>query len=96
MKAEAESRLKRTRRSLNLPAERVKIHVQEGHPVEVIATLARQLRAPLVVMGAVSRSALQRIFIGSLAEQMLDVLQTDVLVVKPRGFRSPVAATRAA
>ena len=39
MKAEAESRLKKARRSLKLSSERTKIHVEEGHPVEVITAL---------------------------------------------------------
>jgi universal stress protein E len=43
-------------------------------------------------MGAVSRSALQRVFIGNTAERVLDALACDVLVVKPRGTKTRVAA----
>ena len=43
------------------------------------------------VMGAVSRSALARLFIGSTAERVLDKLSCDTLIVKPRGFRSELA-----
>jgi universal stress protein E len=42
-------------------------------------------------MGAVSRSGLRKLFLGSTAEQLLDRLPCDVLVVKPAGFRTPVA-----
>ena len=37
-------------------------------------------------MGAVSRSGLQRIFIGSTAERVLDRLPCDLIVVKRPGF----------
>jgi universal stress protein E len=41
-------------------------------------------------MGAVSRSGLQRLFIGHTAERLIDQLNCDVLIVKPRGFKSPI------
>jgi universal stress protein E len=37
-------------------------------------------------MGAVSRSALERMLIGQTAEQVLDAVDCDVLVVKPPDF----------
>jgi hypothetical protein len=43
-------------------------------------------------MGAVSRSALKRLFIGSTAEKVIDALTCDVCVVKPPGFRTTVPA----
>jgi universal stress protein E len=42
-------------------------------------------------MGAVSRSGLKRLFVGSTAERMIDHLGCDVLVLKPAGFKSPVS-----
>jgi universal stress protein E len=44
------------------------------------------LRADVVVMGAISRSALERLFVGSTAEAVLDKLHCDVLIVKPAEF----------
>jgi len=55
-----------------------------------LTALIRRTRARVVVMGAVSRSGLKRLFIGNTAERVLDRLPCDVLIVKPRGFRSPV------
>jgi universal stress protein E len=49
-----------------------------------LEAVARRTGAGIVVMGAVSRSALKRLFIGSTAEHLLDRLPCDVLVVKPR------------
>lgn len=66
--------------------------VAAGDPVLVLPRIARKYRASLVVMGAVSRSAVRRIFIGHTAERLVDQLECDVLVVKPRGFKTPVTA----
>jgi len=38
------------------------------------------------VMGAVSRSRVQELFVGSTAERVLDRIGCDVLVVKPADF----------
>ena len=48
------------------------------------------MRAQLVVMGAVSRSGLKRVFIGNTAERVLHDLPCDVLVVKPPRFKARV------
>ena len=56
-----------------------------------IPAVARSTHAALVVMGAVSRSGLSRVFIGNTAERVLDALPCDVLVIKPRGTKMRVA-----
>jgi universal stress protein E len=66
------------------------VHLGHGHPVEVLQELAKRLRAGVVVMGAIARSRLKRAVLGNTAEQVLEWLPCDVLVVKPDGFRSPV------
>jgi universal stress protein E len=70
---------------------RARRHVQMGDVAGELSAVTRRTRAGLVVMGAVSRSALKRLFIGNAAERVLDSLDCDVLVVKPRGFKSKVA-----
>ena len=67
-----------------LPAQRV--HLEQGAAAEVLPRMADQLDAALVVMGAVSRSRLQEVFLGSTAERVLDRIGCDVLVVKPADF----------
>ncbi|MCU0940788.1 MAG: universal stress protein [Burkholderiaceae bacterium] len=52
----------------------------------MLPRMADQLSAALVVMGAVSRSRLQEVFVGSTAERVLDRIGCDVLVVKPADF----------
>jgi len=63
---------------------RNKAHLNRGDPASELPALARSMGASLVVMGAISRSGLKRIFIGNTAEHALDSLQCDVLVVKTR------------
>jgi universal stress protein E len=71
-----------------------KRHFAPGNPVELIPKLARRHRAGIVVMGAISRSGLQRLVVGNVAEQVLDSLACDVLVVKPAEFKTRVRPQR--
>ena len=59
-----------------------------------IPHVAKKVGADVLVMGAVSRSGLQRLFIGNIAEQVLDSLPCDVLIVKPANFKSPVKSRK--
>jgi len=65
--------------------------VVTGDPAFALPRLVKKRRASVVVMGAVSRSAVARLFIGHTAERVIDELECDVLVVKPRRFRTRVA-----
>jgi universal stress protein E len=65
-------------------------HLRAGIPVDELPDLAAEIDAQLVVMGAVSRSGLKRLFIGHTAERVIDRLRCDVLIVKPEGFKTPV------
>lgn len=85
----AQQALDRLARSFEVPADRA--HLVPGEATDVLPDMARKLRADLLVMGAVSRRGLDRLFIGSTAERILDKLPCDVLVVKPRGFRTSVS-----
>jgi universal stress protein E len=58
-------------------------HVETGRPADGIVAFATDRNADLVVMGAVSRSRLERFFVGSTAESVLDRLPCNVLVEKP-------------
>jgi universal stress protein E len=66
-------------------------HLVGGTPADSIPRYARELGAGLVVMGAVSRSGLARVFIGNTAERVLGELPCDVLVVKPKRFEKRVS-----
>ena len=73
-------------------------HLHMGIVKDELCAAIRDVRAGIVVMGAVSRSALRRAFIGNTAETVLDGLSCDVLVVKPAGFKTQIRlrATRRA
>ena len=66
--------------------------VAAGDPALVLPRVVRKHRAALLVMGAVSRSAVRRLFIGHTAERLVERVDCDVLVVKPRGFKTTVTA----
>jgi len=68
----------------SIPASRR--HLIRGNPVAVVPATARKLGSNIVVIGAVSRSALKRLFIGNTAESVMDALRCDLLVVKPAQF----------
>jgi len=74
--------------AVQVPEERT--HVRAGNTVEVLPQLAVETDAAVVVMGAVSRGRLEHAIVGSTAENVLDLLPCDVLVIKPKGFVSPV------
>jgi len=82
--------LVRLTEGLDIPAER--IHLRPGYAPELLPQLAEELNAGVVVMGAVARSRLARVVIGSTAERTLDRFACDVVVVKPDGFISPIDA----
>ncbi|MFQ5634300.1 MAG: universal stress protein [Gammaproteobacteria bacterium] len=74
--------------SFQIPDERV--HIYAGSAIDLLPQLATEISADLVVMGAVSRSRLEYAIVGSTAENVLDQLPCDALIVKPKGFISPV------
>jgi universal stress protein E len=70
---------------LDIPRSRR--HLVRGNPLKQIPAIAHTMRAGLVVMGAASRSAFKRFFVGNTAEHVLDGLRCDVLVVKAADFQ---------
>lgn len=69
-------------------------HLAAGPAHEELPSIARELGASLVVMGAVARNRLKRLFIGSTAERTLEHLPCDLLVVKPGWIRVPAEVDR--
>ncbi len=69
-----------------------RVHIIEGDTRSALNKLAEDIEADVVVMGAVSRGALQRLVLGSTAEHVLDHVTCDVLVLKPSAFESPASA----
>jgi universal stress protein E len=62
------------------------LHVDAGMAAEYLPRMATDWHADIVVMGAISRSPLKGILIGSTAERVLESLPCDALVVKSPDF----------
>jgi len=62
------------------------LHVDPSIAAEYVPRMAAEWHVDIVVMGAISRSGLKRILIGSTAEHVLETLPCDVLVVKHPDF----------
>jgi universal stress protein E len=82
----AKARTEFTRAAQKARNPRARRHLIDRHPILAIPETAREIGADLLVMGAVSRSGLKRMFIGNTAEKVLHAVHCDVLVVKPRHF----------
>ena len=63
-------------------------HVAKGLPEDVIPDLAEHLNAGVVVLGTIGRTGLSAAFLGNTAEQVIDHLRCDLLVIKPDNFTS--------
>jgi len=74
---------------IGFPADQ--IHLYQGG-ADKLPEIAEELKANIVVMGAVARSRLQQAIVGSTAEMTLDSFSCDVVIVKPAGFASPIKA----
>ncbi len=59
------------------------LHVMEGEPDAVVAKVAANIEADVVVVGTVARCGVAGVLIGNTAEQLVDEVHCDVLVVKP-------------
>jgi universal stress protein E len=64
------------------PTPKSNVHLVEGDTRGVLTSMIEELRADLVVMGAVSRGALKRLLLGSTAELLLDHIPCDLLIIK--------------
>ena len=65
-------------------------HVEKGLPEEVIPDLAEHLQAGIVVLGTIGRTGISAAFLGNTAEQVIDHLRCDLLVIKPDEFQTPI------
>lgn len=60
-----------------------KLHLIDETPVYALQQYSKKLNSNIIVMGAVSRSRFAEALIGSTAEEVLDYVRTDILLVKP-------------
>jgi universal stress protein E len=93
LSAAAASRFERILLGTRISAQRR--YLIDAPAVLGIPKVAQKIDADLVVLGAISRSGLSRLIIGSTAEMLLDRLSCDLLIVKPARFKTRVARTLA-
>ena len=68
-------------REHHVPTEQT--HVVEGLPEDVLPEIAEQLDAELILLGSLGRTGWSAALIGNTAEQVVDGLHCDLLVLKP-------------
>jgi len=66
------------------------IHLIEEAPEFGLKKLEKALGADLVIMGAISRNMVSEVFIGNTTEKVIDYLGSDVLIIKPDDYKSPL------
>lgn len=72
----------------NIPNEHV--HIEEGSPEHVVASVAERLNVDLVVLGTIARTGIPGVLIGNTAERLLESLNVDILALKPSDYVSPL------
>jgi universal stress protein E len=76
-----EERLGHLARVHDIPRERVQL--RDGTAVDDLPIYTVEMHIDVLVMGALARSGIDRVFIGHTAERLLETLACDILVVKP-------------
>lgn len=66
--------------------ETANLHLELGGPAELLPDVAARLGIDVMVMGAISRSGVKRVLMGSTAEDVLERLPCDELIVKSPDF----------
>lgn len=62
------------------------LHIEEGPADALIPRVCHQLQAVVTIIGTVARTGFSGALMGNTAEVVLDVLESDVLVLKPDGI----------
>lgn len=93
--SEAEDHLAQARRVLELAGIRADYQLRWGDPAEELLRLAEDIKPDLVVVGSHGRSALGRLFLGSVSEAVLHRWPGASLIVRTppvRSVRTPQAS----
>lgn len=65
-------------------------HVEKGLPEEILPEIAGQLDAGILVLGCSGRTGISAAFLGNTAEQVINHLRCDLLVIKSDDYQTPV------
>lgn len=69
-----------------LPLEKIAVYVTTGNPSDCIVSLASGVDADLIVLGTHGRQGLERMLLGSVAEEVVRRAPCGVFVIRPRDF----------
>ena len=75
-----------------VPLDHYELHFARGNVRELLPRLAERVHAGFAVLGAVARGPIARLFLGSTAEQVLDRIPCDLIVIKPEEFKTQAAS----
>jgi nucleotide-binding universal stress UspA family protein len=79
----AQHKLDRIRKDLKREGVVCDAYVVEGSPAKELAALVREREIDQVILGTHSHTALGRVFLGSVADGLLDALEVPIYVVGP-------------
>lgn len=85
MEAAAKSKLARAASSKALRNVRCELHIRIGDPGVEVLSVAKQVRADVIVMATHGRRGIRRFVLGSVAESVIRETPCPVLVFKPAG-----------
>ena len=65
--------------------------LEVGETKELLSNVVENLGADIVLMGSQTKVGLKKIFVGSTAEAVIDELDCNILVLKPKSFKTAVS-----
>jgi universal stress protein E len=68
------------------------LHVTHGDSWRMIGTAAKRVDASVIVLSTIGRGGVSGMLLGSTADRILHTSEVGVLVVKPEGFETSIAA----
>jgi nucleotide-binding universal stress UspA family protein len=74
------------------PRQRITLHVRVGAPAQALVQASVDLRASLVVVGSARRRGLEKLFLGSVAQEVLRTAHCPVLVALTEDYSDVVAS----
>jgi len=91
LRAELEGELRATAGALQTAGYHVSIVVRFGEPAEEIANYVKSGQVDLVAMATHGRTGIRQFVLGSVAEQVLRIVDVPVLLVRPRDVAKKMA-----
>jgi nucleotide-binding universal stress UspA family protein len=73
----------------------VVLHVRLGHPAEALHQVAVDVDADMIVVGTHGRKGVERLILGSVAEELMRMARLPVVVAHPKNFGGLAKSARA-